>query len=120
MGDGAEEGPTGSKLGAAQAERLGLTPPHLYGNLDVYHSIETACGHVDTLCAARGIIFHERFRQVMKQARTRFHSGALSMLPKEQTPHVFSNASEYFGVVLMLTPVWLAFSMQPDSIPKPM
>ena len=84
VGDGAEEGPTGSKLGAAQAQRLGLTPPQIFGNLDVYHSVETACGHADALCFARGITFHEQFRKVMKQARARFHFGALAMLPKEK------------------------------------
>lgn len=82
IGDGLEEGPRGQQLGSAEASSLGIEHPDLYGNLDVWHSVETAASHADALCGLGGIKYQEQYLAAAKRMRSRFSFGAQQALPK--------------------------------------
>ena len=82
VGDGLEEGPNGAQMGCAQAKVLQLHPPDLYGNLDAWHSVETAASHADALSSSLGIEYREQYLAVAKRLRSRFFFGAHAALPR--------------------------------------
>lgn len=79
VGDGAETG-----IAELQAEKLGIQGRQrdLFGQLDVWHSCETAGFHADNLLALQGFQVKEEYLELMRKLRAKFQFGSHSALPK--------------------------------------